>query len=114
MVIAQLREELAYLRGTSQTDGAPVDLRGDWMTPAACARRGKAPPINHFTEEDPECWLDDWLPTLKRAVDWNSWTSEDVLIQLAGHLKGRALQKWNFLPDEERTEYSRATTALRS
>ena len=51
-----------------------------------------------FTEKDVECHLDDWLPTVRRAVDWNGWTAEDVLV---GHLKGRDLQKWNLLPEQE-------------
>jgi len=34
-------------------------------------RRGKAPPIDPFTGENPEIRLDDWLPTLERASVWN-------------------------------------------
>ncbi len=50
-------------------------------------RRGKAPPIDPFTGENPEVRLDDWLPALKRASTWNGWTEEERLIQLAGHLR---------------------------
>lgn len=56
-------------------------------------RRGKAPPIDPFTGENPEIRLDDWLPSLQRASRWNQWTEEEQLIQLAGHLRGRALQE---------------------
>ena len=52
------------------------------------ARRGKAPPVNEFSGEDPECLLDDWLPSLNRASLWNGWSEEEQMIQLAGHLKG--------------------------
>ena len=84
------------------------------MPVSSRVRRGKAPPVDPFTGEDPECRLDDWLPTLSRAADWNSWTEEDLLIQLAGHLKGRALQEWNLLSDDDRATYLRAVAALRS
>ena len=77
-------------------------------------RRGKAPPVDTFTGEDPESRFDDWLPTLKRAADWNEWTADDLLIQLAGHLKGRALQEWNLLSHSERERYELATAGLRS
>ena len=51
-------------------------------------RRGKAPPISEFTGEDPEYILDDWLPSLERASQWNAWTAEEKLMQFAGHLRG--------------------------
>ena len=54
------------------------------------SRRGRAPPIDKFSGECPEVHLDDWLPSLQRAASWNKWTEEEQLIQLAGHLKGRA------------------------
>ena len=66
-------------------------------------RRGKAPPIDPYTGETPEVRLDDWLPALKRAADWNGWLEEKTLIQLAGHLRGHALQEWNLLGDSERS-----------
>ena len=88
--ISRLRDEVARLRRSSPSDtsesasvesgGAPVSSR---------VRRGKAPPVDPFTGEDPEYRLDDWLPTLRRAADWNGWTEGDLLIQLEGHLKGR-------------------------
>ena len=73
-------------------------------------RRGKAPPIDPFTGEDPEFLLDDWIPTLRRAADWNGWTEGNLLIQLAGHLKGR---EWNLIHDDEKRTYLQATVALR-
>lgn len=46
-------------------------------------RRGKAPPVDPFTGENPEMRLDDWLPSLQRASTWNEWTDEELLLQLA-------------------------------
>ena len=60
---------------------------------SAPARRGKAPPVNEFSGEDPECLLEDWLLSLERVSLWNAWSEEEQMIQLAGHLKGRALQE---------------------
>lgn len=51
-------------------------------------RRGKAPPVDSFSAENPETQFEDWLPTLRRAADWNGWSDEESLIQLAGHLRG--------------------------
>jgi len=54
------------------------------------ARRGKAPPVDPYTGEDPEIRFEDWLPTLTQAVTWNHWSEEESLMQLAGYLRGRA------------------------
>ena len=77
-------------------------------------RRGKAPPIDSFTGEDPEVRIEDWLPALKRAASWNGWTEAEALIQLAGHLRGRALQEWNLLGELEWSKLDDAVKALRS
>ena len=69
-------------------------------------RRGKALPVGEFTGEDPDCNLDDWLPSLERAIVWNGWTEEEQVFQLAGHLKCRALQGWNLLEPDEKDSYS--------
>ena len=117
--IGRLREELARLRRRSPSAGSEmsehsVDDGGGPPTSRSRFRRGKAPPVDAFTGEDPESRLDDWLPTLKRAAHWNGWTEDDLFIQLAGHLKGRALQEWNLLSDSEKETYELATTTLRS
>ena len=57
-------------------------------------RKGKAPPIDQFTGEDPEIRFEDWLPSLTRASKWNQWTPEE---DLAGYLGGRALQEWDWM-----------------
>ena len=78
------------------------------------ARRGKAPPVNEFSGEDPECLLEDWLPSLERTSLWNTWSEEEQMIQLAGYLRGRALQEWNLLRPDQRATYAQATESLRS
>ena len=93
--------------GSVATESAPIPLGAP-----TSARRGKAPPVNEFSGEDPECPLDDWLPSLERAIAWNDWSEEERMIQLAGYLKGRALQEWNLLQPEERASFTRATEAL--
>ena len=77
-------------------------------------RRGKAPPVQPFTGEDPECPLDDWLPTLQRAAEWNGCGGDDLLLQLAGHLKGRTRQEWTLLCPAEKGSYDTAVVALRN
>ena len=77
------------------------------------SRRGKAPPVDPFTGEDLTSTLDDWLPSLHTAATWYNWTEEEKLMQLAGHLRGRARQEWDLLLDEEKGGYSRAIQALR-
>ena len=77
-------------------------------------RRGKAPPIDSFTREDNEIRFDDWLPTLERAAAWNDWTEDEKVIQLAGYLRGRALQEWNLITTTDCTTYQSAVVALRT
>ena len=42
-------------------------------------RRGKAPPVSEFSGDDLDCTLDDWLPSLGRAIIWNGWTEEEQI-----------------------------------
>lgn len=58
--------------------------------------------------------FDDWYPSLLRAADWNQWTDEDTFIQLAGHLRGRAIQEWTLLRETEKETLDDAVAALRS
>ena len=81
---------------------------------SSMARKGKAPPVDAYKGDDVELRLDNWLPTLDRAAKWNSWTEEEKLMQLAGHLRGRALQEWNLLQGEDKGSYGAAVSALRS
>ena len=77
------------------------------------ARRGKGPPIDHFAGEDPRIELDDWLKALERASKWYNWMDDEKLMQLAGHLRGRAFEEWNLLKKEEVSSYESAVSALR-
>ena len=81
--------------------------------PTTLRRHGKAPPVEQFTGENLDGLLDDWLPTLERAGVWNTWSKEELLIQLAGHLRGRALQEWNLLTVEKKSNRDTAVKALR-
>ena len=65
-----------------------------------------------FTGENPEILLDGWLLGLQRAATWNSWTQQEHLIQLAGYLRGRALQEWSLL-DQEKDNLDTAIASLR-
>ena len=45
-------------------------------------------------------------------LKWNGWSSEEQVIQLAGHLKGKALQEWNLLGEGLVQNYEEAVQAL--
>ena len=93
------------LTGTSvESGGVCGEYRETEGGPSRVRRyRGKAPPVDPFTGEDPEVRLDDWLPALTRASRWNEWTPDEALMQLAGYLRGRALQEWGLLQEEEKS-----------
>ena len=74
--------------------------------------KGKAPPFDTFSGEDPEACMDDWTPSLQRASTWNGCTEEEELIQLAGSLRGHALQEWNLLPDSDRSNFESGVKSL--
>ena len=76
-------------------------------------QKGKAPLVDPFTGEDPAVKLEDWLPVLKRASLWNRWSQEEELLQLAGHLRGHALQEWDLLSTSDRANFDKAVGALR-
>ena len=58
--------------------------------------------------------LDDWLPSLLRASTWNEWTEDELLLQFAGHLRGRALQEWALLSTTSKETYSATVESLRA
>ena len=76
------------------------------------SRRGKAPPVDSFSGETTGLTFDDWFPSLQRASDWNQWSDEEALIQLAGHLRGRALQEWTLLRSTEKGSPDAVVCAL--
>ena len=122
--IADLEAEVARLRADRSREAESPSLPGSSsgrsspdadcvQEPVRPTRRGKAPPVDSFTGEDPAVKLEDWLPVLKRASLWNRWSPEEELIQLAGHLRGRALQEWDLLRTSDRAEFETAVRALR-
>lgn len=56
--------------------------------------------------------FDDWLPTLERVVKWNQWIEEELLLQLAVHLRGRAFHE-NLMSSEDCQSYSKAMRVLK-
>ena len=122
--IETLKERISQLETAADPSVVPVTLppspavehRGGVVVRNAGAhrRQGKAPPVNEFTGEEPKYMLDDWLPSLECASQWNAWTEEEKLMQFAGHLRGRALQEWNLLSDDERATFSTAVKSLGS
>ena len=109
---------MARLRGSSPSPSVPSSISDDpeqgaedqgvQCTDRTRVRRGRAPPVDTFTGEDAESRLDDWLPTLQRAADWNGWTPD------AGHLKGRDIQEWNLLSASEKKTYKQAIVAFKN
>ena len=45
------------------------------------------------------------------AAEWNNWDKDELLIQLAGYLRGQAFQEWNLLEQEA---YDTAVSTLSS
>lgn len=74
------------------------------------SRRGRAPPVDSFDGESDE----DWVLGLLRAAKLNDRSEHETLIQLAGHLRGRALQEWGLLTPDERKSLDGATAVLHS
>ena len=106
-----LQEALLVARGCAPLTPPEGGAR---VTHTSSRRRGKAPPVDSFTGEDPEICIEDWVPSLKRAAEWNRWEPSELLIQLAGHLRGRALQEWNLLALPECATFTDAVEALHS
>ena len=60
-----------------------------------------------------EIHFDEWLSSLEQVCNWNDWTEEELLLQLAGHLRGRALQEWGILDTDTKKSYTQAVDVLR-
>ena len=82
--------------------------------PLSQGRRGKAPPVDPFKASDPEVRFDDWLPTLERAANWNGWSEDQKLMQLAGYLRGKAAREYSLLSAEEKQSFTTAVQTLRA
>ena len=72
-----------------------------------------APPVKPFCGETVDLMFDDWLPALQRAAEWNQWSDDETLLQLAGHLRGGALQEWSLLRTAEKESLEAAINVLR-
>ena len=77
------------------------------------SRKGKAPPVDSFASEGSDLLFEEWLPAFERMALWNEWTGPEKLIQLAGYLRGKALQEWLLLGRTDRSTYAKATAALK-
>jgi len=66
--------------------------------------RGKAPPVDAYNAygSDPEVHFDDWLTTLEQAAQWNNWSDEERLLQLAGHFCGKEAHEYGLLSIEDK------------
>ena len=89
-------------------------MPGPMTSHIAPIRRGKTPPVDSFSGDNPDVRFDDWLSTLQRAATWNRWSEEELLMQLAGHMRGRALQEWDLLDESDKAMFAVATQSLRS
>ena len=99
--------------GDARSDtGSPIPADATTRPDVGKRRHGRAPPVDPFTGEDPEVRLEDWIPSLRRVADWNEWTEEELLLQLAGHLRGRALQEWNLLEEHDKARLEDVVQAL--
>ena len=67
--------------------------------------------MDQFDGESPDVLFEDWIPALLRAAEWSD---RETLIQLAGHLRGRAQQEWGLLSEQEKESLERATASLRA
>jgi len=50
-------------------------------TAATSVRRGKAPPVDPYSGENPDVLWEEWLLIFNRAASWNGWTESDKLLQ---------------------------------
>ena len=82
--------------------------------PQTLRRRGTAPPVDQFTGENPSIRFEDWVPGLERAAQWNDWNSNEMVMQLAGHLRGKALVEWDLLRPQDKQDYMSAKEALQA
>lgn len=122
--ISAKEEEIEQLKTQLHSEGDDASLprtpppgtpsEGETEENVPTHRRGRASPVEMFSGEDSENTLDDWLPALVRAAEWNGWTKPELLLQLAGHLKGRARQEWSLLAKSEKSDYEKGVRALRA
>lgn len=116
-ILAAKDEELAMLHQQLNRP-APVSAsleQGTQPVPVPVHHhKGRAPPVDPFSGDNPLIQFEDWLPGLKWAADWYAWTEQEHLLQLAGHLRSRALQKWNFLDDRDKSTLGSVVKSLQA
>ena len=76
-------------------------------------RKGEAPSLEPFIGVGVDILFDQWLPSFERVAIWNGWGEAEKLIQLAGHLKDKALQEWSLLNAANTASYRKATSVLK-
>ena len=108
MEIARLKAHL--LAVTSSTSTPTARVMEEPSTASSVHRRGKALPIDPFSAESLDELWEDGPPTFERAAEWNGWTDSERLLQLAGHLRGKARQE---LPTSDKVTFARAVAAMR-
>ena len=92
------------------SSGRTVPVPATHAQASSC--KGKAPPFDTFSGEDPVVCVDDWVSSLQRASTWNDWTEEEELIQLVGSLRGHTLWEWTLLPDTDRSNMKSGIVAI--
>jgi len=113
-ILAAKDEQITTLHRQS-TSPTPVAVHtGQTVQPVtAHHRKGKAPPVDPFSGDDPSLQFEDWLPGLQWAADWYAWTDAEHLLQLAGHLCSRALQEWNLMDSADIATLDSAVKSLK-
>ena len=92
---------------SSRNDGTEepplIDQGQTGMVPTV--RRGKAPPVEPFTGKGVDTLFEEWLPTFEWMAAWNNWSESEKLLQLAGHLRGKARQELALLGAGDKSSY---------
>ena len=108
LTAATLRQSAGHSTATTVQESTPqAGLR------PVHHRKGKAPPADSFSGDDPTLPFEDWLPGLQWAVVWYAWTEAEHLLQLAGYLRGRALQEWNLLDSHDKVTLDSMVASLK-
>ena len=113
MEIARLKARLSAVTSSMSMPRSSVHVMEEPSTASSLHRREKALPIDPFSAGSLDELWEDWLPTFERAAEWNSWTDSEPLLQLAGHLRGKARQEITLLPTSDKVTFARAVAAMR-
>ena len=97
--------EAIQLETMNEASDTPTSRHLETST-AHLIRKGKAPPVDIFTGESSDVLWEDWLPTLEQTATWNDLTENEKLLQLAGHLRGKAAQEWALLSTANKSTFA--------